>query len=665
MIFVTSCAGQEPQKSFTAWMLDVSAGLWPAAFKPAASAARPAVVKAARRVVLDLMVAIVAPVSAGMCGIVSAMRVFCLGLLAAAVSYGAVSGEAVYARRCAVCHEQPNERIPSRDTLNKMPATRILRAMDFGAMMSIAYPLNREEREAVAKFIGTDAPDALPPASAFCGDKKVSVADKSKFIWNGWSPSGDNARFQSAEAAGLTVEQVKRLQVKWAFGFEGDVTAFAEPTVFDNQVFVGSAGGMIHALRADSGCLQWVYQATGPVRAGMLVVPNGRTHAVLFGDQTGWFYALEAETGKLLWKKHIETHDTARLTATAVAHDGIVYAPVASWEETRSANPDYTCCTFRGSLVAMKIADGSQVWKSYMVEEPKESGKTASGKVKMGPSGASIWSSPTLDLKRHLLYVTTGDNFSNPATLTSDAVVAIEMGTGRIAWSKQVTEGDVSPSEKGPDFDFGSPPMLVKTPAGKEMIVAGQKSGIVYGFDPDKKGGIFWQVRVGVGGSNGGVQWGTSFDGRNVYAATSDKVTTRTTGPGGAVVRSLDPSKGGGLTALRVADGSKAWFVEPKPCPDPGCSPAQSAALTSIPGVVFSGSYDGHLRAYAAEDGAVLFDLNTLGEFKTVNGVKAHGGAMDGAGPVIVKGMVLVNSGYPRFGGLPGNVLLALTPDGK
>jgi polyvinyl alcohol dehydrogenase (cytochrome) len=597
------------------------------------------------------------------------MCIFRLGALVAALSFAAsaapVSGEAVYARRCAVCHEQINERIPSRDTLKKMPATRILRALDFGAMMSIAYPMSRDERDAVSKYIGTNQPEAPPPASAFCSDRKVTVADKTKFVWNGWSPSGDNTRFQPADVAGLTVDQVKNLKLKWAFGFDGDVTAFAQPTVFDNQIFVGSAGGMIHALRADTGCLQWVYQVAGPVRAGMLVVPNGSTHAVLFGDQTGWFYSLEAETGKLLWKQHIETHDTARLTGAAVANDGIVYAPVASWEETRSSNPDYTCCNFRGSLVAMRIKDGSQVWKSYMVEEPKESGKTAAGKVKIGPSGASIWASPLIDLKRKLIYVTTGDNFSNPATLTSDALVAIDMATGKIAWSKQVTEGDVSPSEKGPDFDFGAPPMLVKTPAGKEMIVAGQKSGIVYGFDPDKKGELVWQVRVGKGGSNGGVQWGTSFDGRNVYAATSDKVTTRTNGPNGEPIRSLDPTKGGGLTALHVADGSKAWFVEPKPCPDPGCSPAQSAALTSIPGVVFSGSYDGHLRAYAAEDGAVLWDVNTLGDFKTVNGVKAHGGAMDGAGPVIVHGMVLVNSGYPRFGGLPGNVLLAFTPDGK
>lgn len=243
--------------------------------------------------------------------------------------------------------------------------------------------------------------------------------------------------------------------------------------------------------------------------------------------------------------------------------------------------------------------------------------------------------------------------------------MALDLATGKIVWSKQVTENDVSPSERGPDFDFGSAAMMVKTPEGKDLIVAGQKSGIVYGFDPDKKGELVWKVRVGKGGSNGGVQWGTASDGRYVFAATSDKVSTRSTGPDGQVVRTFDKTKGGGLTALRIADGSQVWFAKPDDCTAPGCSPAQSAALTVIPGVVFSGSYDGHLRAYSAEDGKVLWDFDTLRDFKTVNGVKAKGGALDGAGPVIVNGMVLVNSGYPRFGGLPGNVLLAFTPDGK
>jgi len=592
--------------------------------------------------------------------------VVCMGLLLGSLNgaRAAVSGEAVYGKRCAVCHEQVNPRIPHRETLQKMSASRILRSLDFGAMMSIAYPLNREEREAVAAYLGTAGKEAPPRPEAFCSDRKVRVADHSAFVWNGWSPGLMNTRYQPAEAAGLTIDQVRRLKLKWAFGFEGDVTAFAQPTVVDGQVFVGSAGGLVHALRAETGCLQWVFQARGPVRAAILAVPIGRRHTLLFGDQTGWFYWLEAETGRLRWEKKVEEHDTARLTGAPAAHDGTVYVPVASWEETRSSNPDYRCCSSRGSLVALRIRDGKLAWKTYTIPEARENGKDRNGVPGMGPSGASIWSAPTLDLKRNLIYVTSGDNFSAPATLTSDAVLALDLATGRIVWSKQVTEGDVYPTERGPDFDFGSSAMLVKTAEGRELLLAGQKSGMVYAFDPDKMGEIVWQARVGKGGTTGGVQWGMASDGQNVYAAVSDVVSTRRPARDGVPAgRQLDPAKGGGLTALRIGDGSKVWGVVPAPCTTPGCSPAQSGAVTAIPGVVFSGSMDGHVRGFSAEDGKILWDFDTVREYQTVNGVAGKGGALDGPGPVVVKGMLFVNSGYSRFGGLPGNVLLAFAPE--
>jgi polyvinyl alcohol dehydrogenase (cytochrome) len=547
-----------------------------------------------------------------------------------------------------------------------MTASRILRSLDFGAMMSVAYPMNREEREAVAGYLGTAGKEAPPRPEAFCSDRKVRIADRSEFAWNGWSPGLSNTRYQSADAAGLTIDQVRRLKLRWAFGFAGDLTAFAQPTVVDGQVFMGSTGGMVHALRAETGCLQWVFQARGPVRSAILAVSLGRRHTLLFGDQTGWFYSLEAETGRLRWEKKIEEHDTARLTGAPVAHDGTVYVPVASWEETRSSNPDYRCCTFRGSLVALRIRDGKLAWKTYTVPAPSENGKDRNGIPGMGPSGASIWSAPTLDLKRNLIYVTTGDNFSAPATLTSDALLALDLGTGKIVWLKQVTEGDVFPTERGPDFDFGSSAMLVKTADGRELLLAGQKSGIVYAFDPDKMGEIVWQVRVGKGGTTGGVQWGMASDGQNVYAAVSDIIGTRRPAIDGVPPgRQLDPTQGGGLTALRIGDGSKAWGVVPEPCATPGCSPAQSAAVTAVPGVVFSGSMDGHIRGFSAEDGKILWDFDTVREYQTVNGVAAKGGALDGPGPVVVKGMLFVNSGYARFGGLSGNVLLAFGPDEK
>src|SRR4051812_48715347 len=264
-----------------------------------------------------------------------------MGLFSMALAWGQATapkaaGEAVYKQRCAGCHDQANSRIPPRTALNQMPAARIKRALDFGAMMTVAYPMSRDEREAVAAYLGTNAPAVAFPPSAYCADRRATVSARPKTFWNGWSPASSNSRYQTAEAASLSIEQVRGLKLLWAFGFDGDVTAFSQPTVIDDQVFVGSAGGVIHALSARSGCLQWTFQANGPVRSSVLAVPHGSTHSLLFGDQTGWFYSLEAETGTLLWKKKVDDHDAARLTATPVVYNGNVFIPTASWEETRS-----------------------------------------------------------------------------------------------------------------------------------------------------------------------------------------------------------------------------------------------------------------------------------------------------------------------------------------
>ncbi len=582
------------------------------------------------------------------------------------------AGEALYQKRCAACHDQPSPRIPPRAALQNLYASRILRVMNSGAMMTIAYTLKRDEKEAVAAYLGKPGAEPGPPPAAFCKDRAVKVDTSAKLAWNGWSPTVTNARFQPATVAGLSIDQVKGLKLKWAFAFEGDISAYAQPAVIGGQVFVGSASGAVQALRADTGCLEWVYQAAAPVRTAISVAPLGKHHAVIFGDQTGAVYAVEAESGELLWKKKVEDHEAALLTGAPTVFEGVAYLPVASWEETRSLNPEYPCCTFRGSVVALRIRDGFQIWKTYTITEtPRELGKTPVGTPRWGPSGAGVWGAPTVDAARKLLYVATGDNYSPPATAGSDSVMALELSSGRVAWSRQVTANDAfnsacvsgvngpnCPEGSGPDFDFGSSVILAKTPSRRDLLLAGQKSGMVYALDPDRKGELVWQTRVGKGGVIGGVQWGMASDGQSLYAATSDAIFVQKNG-----VRSLDPAAGGGLTALRLEDGDKSWYVPPVACGSaPGCSPAQSAAVTAIPGVVFSGSMDGHLRAYSSEDGKVLWDFNTVREFTAVNGVKATGGALDGPGPVVVNGMVFVNSGYARFGGAPGNVLLAFEP---
>lgn len=583
-------------------------------------------------------------------------------------------GAAIYAEHCARCHDVPDSRAPARDVLEQMAVNRIIRTMDFGAMMSVTYMLDRTDREAVARYLGVAGEDRGPPAAAYCADPDVVVADVAAASWNGWSPGASNSRFQAEP--GFDVEALPNLELAWAFGFEGDVNAFAPPAVIGETLFVGSAGGSIHALDAATGCINWHFQADGPVRTAMLVAPfdaddPGAGHALLFGDQSGGFYAIRAENGGLLWRARPEAHESTKLTGTPIADDGIVYVPVASWEESRPLNPAYECCTFRGSVVAYRIADGAEIWKAWLVTEtPERIGSTTDGVPIFGPSGVGSWSAPTLDRERRLLYVTTGNNYTGQ-TAYSDAVVAIRLDDGVIEWASQITPGDEfnlycrqQPEGcPGGDLDIGASAVLVRLGDGRERLLVGQKSGLVFGLDPADAGGIVWQTRVGEGGINGGVQWGMASDGRNIYAAVSDlgrrdrpdrdAVDPRPTG--------VDPASGGGLTALDVATGEHVWYAAPAACPDaaPVCSPAQPSAVTAIPGAVFSGAVDGHLRAFDAQDGRVLWDVDTVREFATVNGVAARGGSIDGDGPVIAGGRVYITSGYGRNGGIPGNVLLA------
>jgi len=587
-----------------------------------------------------------------------------------------ISGADVYQKRCASCHDKAGSNAPTREALQKLPAKHILRSLDFGVMMGIAGPMKRPEREAVASYLGTGAAEPGPPASAFCAAGSQPMSGPVKGEWNGWSPSTANTRYQTAEQAGLTTAQVRHLKLKWAYGFSGDMTSFAAVTVLNGTLFMGSAGGTVQAVNAKTGCLYWQFEANGPVRSALRAVRNASSYSLIFTDLNGGVYSLDAKTGKLLWKKRVDDHEGTRLTGSAVELNGVVYIPAASWEETRSTDAQYECCTFRGSLSALRVRDGSVVWKTYMIDPPKKTGVNSSGTPQWGPSGAGIWSAPTIDTKRGVIYVTTGDNYSQPATTTSDAVAALDIKTGRIVWMHQILGGDAwtgaclsggvnCPNDAGPDFDFGSSALLVHLANGRDILTAGQKSGVVYALDPDQKGKILWQTRVGKGGVNGGIEWGMASDGQQVYAAISD-LPRFTAGPPGPLGNAtFDATAGGGLAALRVEDGKQVWSVPGHPCdpPRPGCSPAQPGAVTAIPGVVFSGSIDGHVRAFSSEDGEILWDFDTAKEYSTVDGVQAKGGSVDGAGPVVVDGMVYVNSGYPRFGGMPGNVLLAFAPE--
>jgi polyvinyl alcohol dehydrogenase (cytochrome) len=562
-----------------------------------------------------------------------------------------------------------------------MSSENIRMALVSGSMSKMGFGLSAAEIALIGEFLtGKSAsqetaaqPALCPAAGAQAGTPAGNAWDDpfAKPFWNGWGVNLGQHRFQPAAMAQLPADRVPSLKLKWAFAYPGVTRAFAQPTVVGGRVFAGSAAKKVYSLDARTGCTYWAFDADAPVRAAITIGPLEGGWAAYFGDQHGTAYAVDALTGKLLWKTRADEHPAAVITGAPTLAGRRLYVPVSSVEEFTSASSKYECCKFRGSLSALNAATGEVIWKSYTIAEPpRPVRKNDQGVQLWGPSGAGVWSSPSVDLKKHAVYITTGDSYSDPAAPTSDAFLAFDMETGKLLWSRQMTANDTfiigcgsaaktnCPETPGPDFDFGSSPMLVDLPGGKRALIAGQKSGMVHALDPDQQGEVLWQVRAGKGSALGGVQWGSAVDGENVYVAVSDLgFMPQTSGRNG-----LNPKAGGGIFAFNMATGKQVWQTPPPGCADrPGCSPAQSAAVTAIPGVVFSGSLDGHLRAYATGSGRIVWDIDTAREYQTVNGVKGNGGSIDGPGPVVVGGMLFTNSGYALFGGAPGNVLLAFS----
>jgi len=575
---------------------------------------------------------------------------------------GRPDGEQVFKQSCASCHSgAPESRAPSPDALKARTPQAVIESLMTGAMRLQGSRLSGPERRAVAEFAtGKKAGgDVIGAETGRCtGTARANTAGRA-VAWAGWSPTITNTRFQSREMAGLSAAEVPKLTLKWSLGFPDASVAWSSPTVAGGRVYVGSQNGTVYSLDAKSGCIHWTYSAAGGVRTAIAVGPaTGATGAlVYFGDTAANAYALNAETGRVVWTRKVEDHPLARITGSPTLHGGRLYVPVSSYEESQGADPRYECCTFRGSVSALDAATGRVIWKTMMITDPPQRrGTSTAGAALWGPSGSGIWSAPTIDEGRKRLYVATGNAYSAPAHKSSDAVVALDLDSGAIRWMRQITPGDVylsncragnpnCPETNGPDFDFGSPPVLARA-EGRDVLVIGQKSGIAFALDPAHDGEVMWEYRAGQGGVLGGIEWGAAVDGDNAYFAVSDI---------------LQP-KPGGIHAVRLASGQRAWFTPP-PAPICGtaraCSAAQSAAVTAIPGVVFSGSNDGALRAYSTANGAVLWEFDTNKDFTTVNGVPARGASLIGPGPVVVGGMVYVNSGYGAFGGRPGNVLLA------
>jgi polyvinyl alcohol dehydrogenase (cytochrome) len=586
------------------------------------------------------------------------MRAIALFLLACGA--GAQDGAALFEKNCTSCHRpESNTRAPLRDALARMPRQAILAALETGSMKTQGAALSAAERRAVAEFLSSVVATAQP-LTGLCA---ASSAKPSGAIgWSGWGADLSNTRFQPSP--GVTAQQVPALKLKWAFGFPNGKSVFGQPAIGGGRLFLGSEDGTVYSLDARTGCIYWTYKASSQVRTAISV--DSSLRAIYFGDVQANAYRLDAATGSLVWKVRVEEHPLARITGAPKLYGGRLYVPVSSTEEVGGGSPKYPCCTFRGSVAALDAESGKLIWKTYAIPDPpKATHVNTAGVQMMGPAGAAIWSSPTIDEERKALYVATGNEYSDPPVHSSDAVLSLDLETGSVQWVRQMTEGDgwnfnclspkrfSCPEHNGPDVDFGSSPILRTVARGRRLLLAGQKSGVLHAIDPDAQGKVVWQVGLGKGGPLGGIEWGPAADNEAVYVPISD-------------FDGAKPDSGGGLFALRIPNGEKIWYAAPlKPgcLGKSGCSVAQMAPVTVIPAVVFSGSLDGHLRAYSTADGALLWDFDTVRDYETVNGVKANGGSLNATGPVVAEGMLYANSGYSQLTGMPGNVLLAFAPE--
>ena len=570
----------------------------------------------------------------------------------------------LFEARCGHCHEGAVPRAPHWVTFQIMGAEPIHAAITEGTMREHVEGLSAADVRALADHLGGATQVAVPAKRC---DGPTSPAPPSPPSLAGWGFNLENTRFVPAAVAGIDAEDVPSLGVKWVFAYPGASRARSQPSVQGGVVYVGSQDGTVYALELDSGCARWTFKADVEVRSAITADETGQR--LFFGDIRGVLYAVESASGALIWRTQVDRHPDVTLTGSPRYHQGRVYAPLSSKEWASAADPGYPCCTFRGGVVAVDASDGRILWTARSIAEaPVPAGRNDTGAQRFAPAGAPIWNSPTLDARRGRLYVGTGEAYTSPAADTSDSVLAFDLESGRLAWSHQALAGDAwnmacfigggenCPQENGPDLDIGAPPMLVRLDGGKEVLVAGQKSGHVFALDPDGGGKRLWTTRIGRGGFAGGVHWGMAAGEGRIYAPNADTTFT------GLEQGEAKP----GLFALDPASGEILWHARaPDGCADadrPACDPGFSAAVTAMPGVVFAGAFDGHLRAYRAADGKLLWDFDTNRPFVTVSGEEGHGGSIEADGPVVAEGHVLVNSGYLFGDRMAGNLLFAFVP---
>ncbi len=584
-------------------------------------------------------------------------------------------GAALYADNCAACHNGSVYKAPHFHWLEMMPAQSIHKALTSGIMREQAATLDDQAKVAVVEYLTQkrfDPTQTLVEETTCEGPAALFDAEHAT-VKVGWGH--DNSRFVPAELAGLAAADIPRLKLKWAYTFAGATRARSQPGYGLGALYVGSEAGIVRAFDLETGCVRWAFEAKAEVRTGVVYSGSAEHSAVYFGDLVANVYALDATTGELLWTRSADDHPSATLTGTPAVHGDTLYVPVSSLEVIAAADPSYECCTFRGKVMALNGRTGETIWEHHSIPNaPQHNSDTSAGTRVLAPSGAPVWTSPTVDAANNRIYFGTGENYSSPADGNSDAVIAVNLTTGERLWQLQFTPDDAwnvacmmadnpnCPAENGPDFDQGSSVVLVTGTDGEQRLIAGHKDGAVSAHDPESNGTTLWRTAVGRGSIQGGVHFGLAAEGTRVYVPINDMNNLRD----GKV---MDATKARpGMHAVDVESGKLLWSnVRENTCSADRefCDPGISAPVTAIPGAVFAGHLDGHFIAYAADTGDVLWDYDTAVATEGINGVAGRGGGMSGAGPLVIDGHVITNSGYGLYYHEAGNLLLVFSVDGQ
>jgi polyvinyl alcohol dehydrogenase (cytochrome) len=590
------------------------------------------------------------------------------------------AGRAVYERACGACHNNPEStRAPALATLRNMNRSTVAYAINIGYMKIQAKDLAAEDRQQLLDWLSLGQADSSAwLAGAMCSSKVASVSGTAKPIATTFGLGARNLRQQSAAQAGLKTADFAKLELAWAVGFPQTPTMRSQPVVVGDTIFIAATdAGRVYALDAQSGCVKWQYQSPAPLRSSLSygdLAPN--QPVIVAGDAVGAVVSIDARTGKQLWRSDIRLHESNRITGTPVIYQGQVFAPLSGVEISHSRDDHYECCQGQGAVIALDLKTGKTRWVGRTMDQATKQKLNRAGAQLWGPSGAPIWSTPAIDAKRNVLYVGTGENNSLPATATSDAIIAFDLATGARKWVFQATEKDIwnyacrggANCDFGDqavirDHDFGGSVMITTRKDGHDLLVVGQKSGAVWALDPDRNGALVWSQKLGTGGANGGIHWGTATDGVRVFVPLNDRSASPEQPMGGPGLFALDLETGQLLWG-RNAEGDcggdrKQRFA--------GCASrlGYSPAPLVVDGAVVQGSIDGILRVFDATTGATIWSYDTMRTFKTLNGVPGNGGSIDSAPYVAANGTLFAVSGYARFGESPGNVLLAFRPKQK